>query len=96
MVVLRSANMTEQEAKDWLKILGMPFYNEDKRVEAIDMGIDALEKQISKKPIGISVNEDNMRVANCPNCKKFIVQQESPVGCKHCLQALDWGNEDAE
>lgn len=51
---------------------------------------EALEKQIPKKPKGISVNEDNMRVANCPNCGKFIVQKESPIGCKNCLQKLDW------
>ena len=34
--------MTEQEAKDWLKVLSGTLNNADKRVEALDMGIKAL------------------------------------------------------
>ena len=36
--------MTEQEAKDWLKVLSGTLNNTDKRVEALDMGIKALEE----------------------------------------------------
>lgn len=92
--------ITEQEAINYLRLV----IDETKKdvdnafgkwcKEVCEMSIKALEKQIAKKPIGISINEDNMRIANCPICKKLIVQKESPVGCKHCLQALDWGNED--
>ena len=84
--------MTEQEAKDWLKVLGLPFNNADKRVEAIDVGIKALEKQIAKKPSepqGIWINK------RCPSCMRTIAtNHEGKKYCVDCGQKLDWGNED--
>lgn len=50
----------------------------------------ALEKQIAKRPVGISLTHDG-RVANCPCCKKFITEQLSTNGCFYCLQKLVWG-----
>ena len=87
--------MTEQEAKDWLKLLGMPFFYGDKRVEAIDMGINALEKQIVKKTFLDGVGSF-IRYWHCPICKEIVGAKHKY--CHECGQRLllDWGNEDAE
>lgn len=38
--------MTREEAINWLKLLSLPLYNNDKRVVAIQIAIEALDKQI--------------------------------------------------
>ena len=94
--------MTEQEARDWLKVLGGTLNNADKRVEALDMGIKALEKQIAKKVIhhkqrvknkmGCFIKEEYWE---CPCCGRIHEEYYSFEYCD-CGQKLDWGNEDAE
>ncbi len=54
-----------------------------------DMCIEALEKQIPKKPTGLSVNENNMRIGNCSCCKILVSDLYDKHHCL-CGQALDW------
>lgn len=56
---------------------------------AIATAIEALEKQIPKKPI--SLGEDIDRdVGQCPNCKEIIDTYEDYKYCSECGQAIDW------
>lgn len=62
---------------------------------AIDMAVEALEKQMPKKPIN-----DTLHWAICPTCggsvsKKNVreyVVEEGTSYCEHCGQALDWSD----
>ena len=62
---------------------------------AFDMAIEALEKQIPKKPIyhgdGYSDGELVYDMVECPTCDN----DDFEVGCNHCPkcgQALDWSD----
>ena len=56
-----------------------------KRAEALDVAIQALEKQIPKKPIYES------KMPRCPSCRSWIQNNESiQKYCNFCGQALDW------
>ena len=60
--------------------------------EAIDMAIQALEKQIPKKPVKKSFIVPYEGINVCPSCKE-------PLGgkrhyCSKCGQKLDWSDED--
>ena len=60
---------------------------------AIATAIEALEKQIPKKPI--SLGEDIDRdVGQCPNCKEIIDTYEDYKYCSDCGQAIDWRDEE--
>ena len=85
--------MTNEEALYWLKhirdtIVGIhspmartgKTYN-FKRVMALDMAIQAVEKQMPKKPKGDCYK--------CPNCNSYIFKLwDSYVFCPYCGQAL--------
>lgn len=77
--------MTESEAIELL--ISQLTFNELNR-EAKQMAINALEKQMPKKPIFDTYH----RVGHmCPNCNNI-----NPWGykhCKHCGQKLDWNEE---
>lgn len=56
--------------------------------------IDALEKQIPKKPI--LAKEQNVRYAmifNCPSCEKHFTGKGTAKYCYQCGQKLDWGDD---
>ena len=64
----------------------------DKSHEAVDMSIDALEKQIPKKP---KYKAEDRFVKNhftvypyCPVCEKEVVAGD--MHCVQCGQAIDW------
>lgn len=62
-------------------------------VEALDMAISALEKQIPKKPNyykeeDIFVKDLFFVYTYCPVCEKEIVMDDMYCGC--CGQAIDW------
>jgi hypothetical protein len=54
--------------------------------------VDALEKQIPKKPIDRAVCKDGIitfgDVGTCPNCGHIVA--EDMFVCEDCLQVLDW------
>ena len=57
------------------------------RIEAICKSIEALEKQIPKKPYDI---------VHCPLCKIEVelqpIDTEQVTYCLHCGQAIDWSD----
>lgn len=55
--------------------------------------LNSLEKQIPKKPKKVTY-ENFKGIANCPNCNTLITDIDSPNGCKYCLQAIDWSEEE--
>lgn len=87
--------MTPEEAITILKIAKAEVewnYPLDYAI-AIDTAIEALEKQIPKKPI--SLGEDIDRdVGQCPNCKEIIDTYEDYKYCSDCGQAIDWRDEE--
>lgn len=56
--------------------------------KAVAMGMQALEKQIPKKPIIRKSCKVNAFALRCPNCEA-VLQADSPC-CRYCGQALDW------
>lgn len=63
--------------------------------EALDTAIEALEKQLPKKPIEIKETYTSkigeFRVAKCPNCGKEVSDRFNV--CLECRQNLDWSME---
>ena len=61
---------------------------------ACALAIQALEKQVPKKPYDVDEREgDSFYYLGfmCPSCNKAIIGQPyRPNYCKHCGQALDW------
>lgn len=55
----------------------------------IDNILNALEKQIPKKPKG---KDDNFGISYgiCPNCNKIVDDLEDNRFCNECGQAIDW------
>lgn len=59
-------------------------------IEKIDLAVEALEKQISKKPIvnGIHNHEVDWE---CPICRLNVVEEEPYDNyCMRCGQRIDW------
>lgn len=59
---------------------------------ALALAIDALKRQIPKKPI-IREAEDSFGYVKhilCPNCEKVEFGYEHPCFCRICGQAIDW------
>lgn len=82
--------MTESEAiKELHKIRPRGGIIPQKRAEALDMAIQALEKQMPKKP---DFTEDK-EFALCPCCNgKGLLDKQKY--CDNCGQKLDWGDEE--
>ena len=68
---------------------------------AFETAIEALEKQIPKKPRAHTVDVDKLKIGNanwckgttvyrCPNCNDFISRIYD--FCYKCGQALNWGD----
>lgn len=89
--------MTNKEAKEWMIAIAQKYIHggdsgyDAKRLEAIDSAIEALEKQIPKKP----KDYDSVPHNRCPNCNSAIRvycdDMYDPV-CKFCGQAIDWSD----
>ena len=102
--------MTNQEAIERInEHIAIHRYNEPQAihiVEALQMAISALEKQIPKKPMHINKNKevDGNWKKICPACGSILIErittpEESfPQYYNHtqhcwCGQAIDWSNE---
>ena len=70
----------------------------NKRVKALDMAIEALEKQVAKNVITIHSIKEDVNVGNvafrkgckltkCPVCGKFLSNDKY---CRYCGQRLKW------
>ena len=67
------------------------YYYSDEFSKVIDIAINAIEKQIPKKPIFDSYHRAGYR---CPNCNNI-----NPWGyehCRYCGQNLDWSEREYE
>lgn len=72
-----------------------------KRAEALDVAIHALEKQIPKKPIMKQYFEDlEEKYLCCPTCGEILTDRipaNNKTFCFHCMncgQKLDWSDEE--
>lgn len=88
--------MTREEAIEELKIMRLWTGLKVKK-EAIDMAIEALKKQIPKKPKEIVTDDNEYICILCPICNAIVDDDgrgyEQPY-CMECGQAIDWSDED--
>lgn len=47
------------------------------------------ELNMAKKPNGLSINMESMRLGNCPNCNKLLADKFDEHHCE-CGQRIDW------
>ena len=82
--------MTYEEA---IKLLNsMAIYHFDKYTTyAIDLAIEALDKQILKKPIEKYTDYDGAEAGLCPFCNEGV--DEKMNFCSYCGQAIDWSDD---
>lgn len=82
--------MTYEEA---IKLLNsMAIYHIDKYTTyAIDLAIEALDKQILKKPIEKYTDYDGTEAGLCPFCNEGV--DEKMNFCSYCGQAIDWSDD---
>ena len=82
--------MTPQEAISALKQINLkrvhPFYDWEEMSEVRDTAINALEKQIPKKPI--KYDDCEQFFIECPCCQKRFDSRLGYKGCPYCLQAI--------
>lgn len=97
--------MTYEEAIKKIKQFGLYHAIEDLpnsvfTVQAFNMAIEALEKQISKNPIFIEqkelFNDDPFRtttveIYRCPCCGKALMYFGKGKRCPECGQLINWG-----
>ena len=94
--------MTESEAiKELHEIRPIGGIIPQKRAEAIDMAINALEKQIPKKPIMKPYYEDmEEEYLCCPTCGEILTDRipldnkDFYFHCLNCGQKLNWGSDE--
>lgn len=102
--------MTESEAIEKLKNLRLFMQIEDEKNEckfaeddykAIDMAMQALEKQIPKRPIMKQYFEDlEEEYLCCPTCGEILTDRIPADNktfyfhCMNCGQKFDWGDEE--
>ena len=95
-------SMTESEAiKELHKIRPRGGIIPQKRAEAIDVAINALEKQIAKKPIMKPYFDDmEEEYLCCPTCGEALTDRmpfdnkDFYFHCLNCGQKLDWSDEE--
>ncbi len=103
--------MTENEAIKFMRLFREEWDKNSKteNAKALDIAIQALEKQIPKKPVhdGCFDSEGMWHEWNgvngrpydlCPNCNTNLCCEmpcdNKPKYCKHCGQRLDWSDEE--
>ena len=86
--------MTLEEAIKALKYINLkrvhPFYSWEEMAEVRNMAIEALEKQMPKKPLDKTKSTDDY--GYCPNCKTIIDNYSDFKFCSTCGQAIDWSD----
>ena len=94
--------MTESEAiKELHKIRPRGGIIQKKRADALDVAIQALEKQIAKKPIMKQYFEDlEDEYLCCPTCGEILTDRIPADNktfyfhCMNCGQKFDWSDEE--
>lgn len=87
-------HILEVELKDYNKVT-------EKIQEACDMGVEAIEKQIPKKPIQQSTDEKTHYKCVCGKISMTVYtdgirQGYTPNYCPTCGQKLDWSESDEQ
>ena len=101
--------MSPNEAIGALKLINLkgvhPFYDWEEMLEVRNVAINALEKQITKKPqyVDTRFRHHGRKISDgssldkcykCPNCSGHIFHIfDSEKCCKYCGQALDWSED---
>ena len=81
--------MKPEEAIKYLRDpIGKSLEQHDK---AVKMAIEALEKQVPKKPIEGATFK---HIGKCPDCRQTISTRSAFRNCQYCGQKIDWGNEE--
>lgn len=97
--------MTESEAiKELHKIRPRGGIIPQKRAEALDVAIQALEKQMPKKPRKTDSYRGVLKrvyAYACPTChnvclEKYMNERQNTTFCWDCGQHLDWSDENAD
>ena len=88
--------MTENEAIKIISLFREEWDRNSKtnNAKALDMAIDALEKQEPKKPIGDLHSVPHYRCSACHGAVKLYETSNTFPYCHWCGQALDWEDED--
>lgn len=92
--------MTENEAIKFMKLFREEWDKNSKteNAKASDIAIQALEKQIPKKPYHISPVDDNDNAnVECPICHcatDYAINVIKKGHCWKCGQLLDWSDEE--
>ena len=85
--------MNNQDAIKNLKNIVEYWTYRPTEIEAAELSISALEKQIPKKPI-----EEQGIAPRCPYCENanYLTNEDEEVNnyCGNCGQAIDWRNEE--
>lgn len=88
---------TELEARskgyyDYLGNGGRGDCAEEARLDALQLVIEVLEKQIPKNA-ELEVEEGEYAIFLCPNCNgMFHTYIDKPHYCEHCGQVIDWSD----
>ena len=61
--------------------------------ESVKQAIAALEKQIAKKPLKITMEYDG-DYGHCPSCNEILADYSDTRVCKSCGQKIDWGKDE--
>lgn len=92
--------MTENEAIKFMKLFREEWDKNSKteNAKALDIAIQAIEKQIPKKPYHISPVDDNDNAnVECPICHcvtDYAINVIKKGHCWKCGQLLDWSDEE--
>lgn len=85
--------MTNEKALEIMDILINPHETDftfEEEKEAYEIAIEALKKQIPKKPINEPINQ-SLHYKLCPRCNRKISGMEwGQEYCWSCGQAIDW------
>ena len=98
--------MTNEEVLNWFKddLKNGKCSDECPQCNAMEKAIEALEKQIPKKPqyVDTRFRHHGRKISDgssldkcykCPNCNSHIFHVfDSEKCCKYCGQALDWSD----
>lgn len=95
--------MTNKEAIDWLYDMKHDI-KYDEQVDALDIAIECIYKQIPKKPK--IINYSGKKIPYCPHCKELLIKYADEdyrdiFGynwrymnyCDDCGQAIDWSDD---
>lgn len=88
----KGANMTNSDAIEILTLMKRQVFAESESDNALDMAIEALEKQK-----GVDKGETPWLVRECPNCGYIYDEGDQVWGepyCPHCGQGIDWSEGD--